>query len=132
MKIDNYDLIKLQEKASNEEGGISRICLHNLGSQKVQLMIIAAIPGKVYPPISDDLPGWITFTVLKGTLKIRTYDKEQTITNIYNLSLGETLKIDRNIFRETLSDPITGTVYMEVIEGSFDKFKRKSMKLNIN
>ena len=132
MKIDNYDLIKLQEKASNNEGGMSRICLHNLGSQKVQLMIIAAIPGKVYPPISDDLPGWITFTVLKGSLKIRTYDNEQIISNIYNLSIGETLKIDRNIFRETICDKKNGAVYMEVIEGSFDKFKRKSIKLNIN
>ncbi len=132
MKIDNYDLIKLQEQASNTEGGMSRICLHNVDSQKVQLMIIAAIPGKIYPPISDDLPGWISFTVLKGSLKIRTYDKKQIISNIYNLCLGETLKIDRNIFRETICDKKDGAVYMEVIEGIFDKSKRKSMKSNIN
>ena len=37
---------------------------------------------------------------------------------------GETLKIDRNIFRETICDSKHGAIYMEVIEGQFDKSKR--------
>ena len=129
LKVDNSDLLELQEKASKSENGLSRICLHNLGSEKVQLMIIAAIPGKIYPPISDNLPGWISYTVLKGSLKIKTYEEKHLNKNItYELNTGETLRINRNIYRETISDSIQGAIFMEVIEGIFDKSKRTSLK----
>lgn len=126
LKIDNSELKKLEIMAANSENGLSRICLHNSGSDKVQLMIIAAIPGKIYPPISDCINGWISYTVLRGSLKIRTYDEKKTnLMNSYDIKLGETLKIDRNVFRETISDSKKGAIYMEVIEGKFDKSKRK-------
>ena len=85
LKIDNSELKKLEIKAANSENGLSRICLHNSGSYKVQLMIIAAIPGKIYPPISDCINGWITYTVLRGSLIIRTYDEKKTnLMNSYD------------------------------------------------
>ena len=128
MKIGNKELSELYAKACRSNDGLSRICLHNIGSEKVQLMIIAASPGKIYPAISDNLKGWITYTVLKGSLTIKTYKKlDEQLTdlqNTYLLELGETLKIDRNIFRETISDKEIGAIYIEVIEGSFDKSKR--------
>ena len=128
MKIGKKELSELYEKACNSNDGFSRICLHNIGSEKVQLMIIAASPGTIYPPISDNMKGWITYTVLSGSLTIRTYkqqNKELTnVQNTYSLEFGETIKIDRNIFRETICDKERGAIYMEVIEGSFDKSKR--------
>ncbi len=129
MKIDNTDLSNLFNAACKSDNGLSRICLHNQPSEKVQLMIIAAKPGKIYPAISDNIQGWITYTVLKGSLIIKTYknnlDKSQNNNDSqYLLKFGETLKIDRNIFRETICDSKYGAIYMEVIEGHFDKTKR--------
>ena len=122
MKINNKDLSNLFKEACESENGLSRICLHNEPSNKVQLMIIAAKPGKIYPAISDNLDGWITYTVLKGSLIIKTY--KNNINKDYFLNIGETLKIDRNIFRETICDIKYGAIYMEVIEGHFDKSQR--------
>ena len=128
MKIGKKELSELYKKACKSNDGLSRICLHNIGSEKVQLMIIAASPGKVYPAISDNIKGWITYTVLEGSLTINTYKKQnkelRNIQNTFSLELGETIKIDRNIFRETICDKERGAIYMEVIEGSFDKSKR--------
>ena len=129
MKINNKDLSNLFKEACESENGLSRICLHNEPSNKVQLMIIAAKPGKIYPAISDNLDGWITYTVLKGSLIIKTYKNnlistKNNLNKEYSLSTGETLKIDRNIFRETICDIKYGAIYMEVIEGHFDKSQR--------
>ena len=129
MKVDQEKLTNLFDKACKSKNGLSRICLHELGSSKLQLMIIASRPGNIYPAISDSIKGWIAFTVLKGSLTINTYEESlnriKTNDSTYTLKLGETLKINRNVFRETISDKLNGAIYMEVIEGAFDRASRK-------
>lgn len=130
MKLDINNYLELLEIANKSESGLARINLHSPDSKKVQLMIIAIKNGIRYPPISDQVAGWIVFLVIKGSLIINTYEnnlkKHKTSSNY--LKEGEILKLKRDIFRETICNSKTGSIYMEVIEGEFDRSMRKTLE----
>ena len=128
MKLDINNYLELLDVANKSDNGLARLILHTHKSEKVQLMIIAIKEGVVYPPISDQDPGWIVFSVIKGSLIINTYEynhgiKKATSSNF--LKQGEIIKLKRDIYRETICNNQTGTIYMEIIEGKFDRRRRR-------
>ena len=132
MFISKKDINNLEKIASSHPNGIARILIHDQFSEKVQLMCIAFKKGKRYPPISDNCEGWITFLVLKGSLTIRTYDLENNKKISCNKLLGnEFLKIPRNLYRETIGANDQASIFVEIVEGGFDKSKRLSMKESV-
>ena len=129
MFISKKDIIKLEKIAISNPNGIARILIHDQSSEKVQLMCIAFAKGKRYSPIADKCDGWITFLVLKGSLTIKTYDlKNNEKISSNKLLVNEFLKIPRNVFRETIGAKDQVSIFVEIIEGGFDKSKRLSMK----
>ncbi len=128
MFISKKDINNLEKKALTNPEGIARIIIHDQFSEKVQLMCIAFIQGKRYPPIADKCEGWITFLVIKGSLTIKTYDlKNNKQISSKKLLVNEFLKIPRNVYRETIGDTNKVSIFVEIIEGGFDKSKRLSM-----
>ena len=125
MFVSNKDIDNLVKKANKNINGIERIIIHQENSQKLQLMCIAFKPGKIYPPISDDCEGWITFLVLRNTLTIKTYDfKLKNLKVKQELRENEFLKIPRRIYRETIGHETLSSVYVEIIEGPYKKSQR--------
>ena len=125
MYISASQIKKLELSLNKSNKGIERIIIHDEPSEKVQLMLIAFKKGKKYPAFSDNLPGWITFFVLKGSLTINIYDyQEKKKKTSQKLLVSEFYKLQRNLFRETIGSSEENTLFLEIIEGEFDKSKR--------
>ena len=128
MFISNSDLELLKENINLKQSNIERIILHKENSKNIQLMCIAFKSGNRYPPIADMEKGNITFIVLEGKLLINTYAIENNEKISSQVVLPkEIYQIPRNIFRETLSIASENTIFVEIIEGSYDPKNRISM-----
>ena len=128
MFISKFDLDNLKEKMNKNKSNIERILIHEKISDNTQIMCIAFKEGNRYPPIADNEKGSITFIVLEGKLKIDTYDfsnKKKLDSKV--ISQKEIYKIPRRVFRETNAISKTDTIFVEIIEGSFNPDNRIKM-----
>jgi len=129
MFISNFDLDKLKEKMHKNRNNIERILIHEQPTDNTQIMCIAFKEGNRYPPIADYEIGSITFIVLEGKLKINTYDfsnKKKLDSKV--ICPKEIYKIPRKVFRETIAISKTDTIFVEIIEGSFNRENRVYME----
>ena len=128
MFISELDLEKLKQKININKSNSERIILHKKNSQAIQLMCIAFKKNYKYPPIADKEKGFITFIVLEGKLMINTYnisDNKKIASQL--ICPKEIYKIPRNIYRETISMGSCDSIFMEIIEGPYNKENRISM-----
>ena len=120
--ISTATLNTLIHDAIHSASGSARICLHSSPSDLIQVMLIALAPSRIYDYISDDLPGIITFTCLKGNMKISTIDHHGS-KQLFHLLPSESIVTQRRLWRRTEAGE-EGVLYMECIEGQFDSTKR--------
>ena len=125
-KINKSVLNALQKKCNDESSGIARYIYHDSPKNMMQIMLIAFKPNLEYPFIRDICDGKIIFNCLKGSITI-FHSKEQHPlkgTQVTTLNAGEVLIIERKKWRLTKSGD-KGAVFLESIEGSYDKGKRE-------
>ena len=124
-KISQEIVVRLLKKADMSNSGIARNIYNDKPESDMQLMLIAFSKNIVYEYIRDDCEGKMIYICVSGTLTIKTMEvnnelnfKEQTIKS------GESIVLNRNIWRKTTSGS-TGAVFLECIEGQFDKSNRR-------
>ena len=123
--ISSSQVESLKQLATTTTSGVSRICCHEDPSSLIQIMLIALTKSKRYDFIRDNIPGLLIFLCLEGSLEIETISEDH-VSNTFQLSNGESLTVPRSYWRKTfaLTDV---SVYLECIEGAFDRQKRESM-----
>ena len=122
MLISQNALNDLKEYANKSTKGVERILLHEKSSDQIQLMCIAFAKNKSYPPHAYKHSGFITYILLEGKLQINIYDLEsKKIERSIILDEKEIFKVPRNKYRETIDLYNGTTVFIEVVEGSFQK-----------
>ena len=129
MFISNLDLDKLKEKMLKNKTNVERILIHEKITDNSQIMCIVFKAGYRYPPIADYEKGSITFIVLEGKLQINTYDfsnKEKLDSKV--ICPKEIYKIPRKVFRETYAISKMDTIFVEIIDGSFNPENRVYME----
>ena len=125
MFISELKLNELKNKITNGVSKIERIILHEKNSQNIQLMCIAFKENNRYPPIADKEKGNITFVVLEGKLRINTFNvSDKKIIDSKVICQKEIYKIPRYIYRETISISDSLSIFLEIIEGSYNPENR--------
>ena len=125
MFISELKLNELRNKITNGVSNIERIILHEKNSQNIQLMCIAFKENNRYPPIADKEKGNITFVVLEGKLRINTYNvSNNKMIDSKVICQKEIYKIPRYIYRETISISDSPSIFLEIIEGSYNPENR--------
>ena len=125
MFISELKLNELKNKITNGVSKIERIILHEKNSQNIQLMCIAFKENNRYPPIADKEKGNITFVVLEGKLRINTFNvSDKKIIDSKVICQKEIYKIPRYIYRETISISDSPSIFLEIIEGSYNPENR--------
>jgi len=128
MFISEPQLKELKNKLKNGVNKSERIILHEENSQNIQLMCIAFKENNRYPPIADREKGDITFVVLEGKIRINTYDvNNNKMIDSKIIGEKEIYKIPRFIFRETISISESHSIFLEIIEGPFNRENRLLM-----
>ena len=128
MFISEPQLKELKNKLKNGVNKSERIILHEENSQNIQLMCIAFKENNRYPPIADREKGDITFVVLEGKIRINTYDvNNNKMIDSKVIGEKEIYKIPRFIFRETISISESHSIFLEIIEGPFNRENRLLM-----
>ena len=128
MFISEPQLKELKNKLNNGVNKSERIILHEENSQNIQLMCIAFKENNRYPPIADREKGYITFVVLEGKIRINTYDvNNNKMIDSKVIGEKEIYKIPRFIFRETISISESHSIFLEIIEGPFNRENRLLM-----
>ena len=129
MFISNFDIDKLKETMLKNKTNIERIKIHEKITDNTQIMCILFKEGNRYPPIADYEKGSIIFIVLEGKLQINTYDfsnKKKLDSRV--ICPKEIYKIPRKVFRETYAISNTDTIFVEIIEGTFNPENRVHME----
>ena len=128
MFISELEIEKLKEKIKINQSNSERLILHEKNSQSIQIMCIAFKKNYKYPPIADKEKGDITFIVLEGKLMITTYnvsDNKKIDSQV--ICPKEIYKIPRSIYRETHSIGVNESIFMEIINGPYNRENRISM-----
>ena len=90
----------------------------------MQCMLIAFAPNTTYPPFSDDLPGQIVFTCLRGSMGLDIYDGIiKNISRSFRMLPGDVVSIPRSACRSTIAYE-SGAVFLESIEGPHQPTRR--------
>jgi hypothetical protein len=130
VKYISSDMLTFINNAKDSENKVYREILHQSPSARMQFMLIALAPNKLYSFIRDDQPGFMVFTCLYGTLTIRSFeasDIRPVDPSIHSLGVGDVLCLPRRYWRETKACA-EGAVFTESIEGQYDPNKRQVYK----
>ena len=122
------DMLRLVRNAQSSVNNTYREIFHASHNSKMQFMLIAIAPNKLYDYIRDDQPGFMAFTCLYGTITIRiieTNGKNDTNSCTNVLKAGNILYLPRRYWRETKAGA-EGAVFTESIEGEYDPSKRQA------
>ena len=99
---------------------MQRVCIHN-DEKGLQTMLIRMPAYFTYEFIKDQVDGQISFHVVDGCLEVTTLVEERK--RQYKMSRGDTLYLDRRIYRKTATEN-GPCIYLENISGGFHKDAR--------
>lgn len=133
VKYASLDINSLSEHAKNSPTGSYREIFHQNTDSKMQFMLIAICPDKVYDYIRDDQAGFIAFNCLYGSIAIsiikegvKKTDERYTKT----LTAGDIIYLPRRYWRQTRAGN-KGAIYTESIEGTYNKDKRQKRNQSV-
>jgi hypothetical protein len=124
VSLDSIDIQCLFSDACQNKLRISRKLLHTPDSPLMQCMLIAFAPNTTYPPFSDNLPGQIVFTCLRGSMGLDIYDGIlKNVCRSFRMLPGDVVSIPRSAYRSTMAYE-SGAVFLESIEGPHQATRR--------
>ena len=113
LSVMDQRILKISRVKWRSASLLERVCLHS--SQKgLQTMLIRMPADYTYEYIKDNVKAEMSFHVIEGHLEIAILENGKQRT--YNLEPGDTLYLDRRLFRKTATKE-HACVYLENIGG---------------